>query len=80
MITNLVEDLATEIAVVQGTSIKTAGEDGIVGEALDVIICAVDLIYQEAPYLEEEDLIAGLLQKLYKWKKVSKIILDKNKS
>jgi len=37
-------ELAEEVCISTGFSQKQSGEDGIVGEAVDCIICLVDLI------------------------------------
>jgi len=61
-------ELAMEVIIEQGKSYKQPGKDGIVGEAIDVIACAVDIIRVHAPELTEEDLIRLALPKLAKWK------------
>lgn len=43
-------------------------EDGVVGEAIDVILCAVDIIFQHNPDLTEQDLLPIVQRKLDKWK------------
>ena len=61
-------ELALEIQIDEGKSYKQAGEDGIVGEALDVIICMVDIIHRQMyPFFEEKDLIDMARPKLQKW-------------
>lgn len=50
------------------------GEDGIVGECMDVINCILDLLYQAHPEITEEDMIAIQKRKCDKWvKKYSKL-------
>ncbi len=60
-------ELATEVNIASGTSYKSAGDDGVVGEALDSIACLLDLIHQYNPYLTEEELCARLEVKMEKW-------------
>lgn len=72
-----VGELSTEVAVQQGDSYKPAGEDGIIGEAVDVIICALDMIFMDAKVdITDEDLedviMRILKRKLEKWKQKSK--------
>jgi len=43
------------------------GPDGIVGEALDIIACALDVIFVEAPETTNEEICATLLRKCEKW-------------
>lgn len=43
------------------------GIDGILGESVDVILCAVDLIYQEYPDITEEQVMEVVHRKLNKW-------------
>lgn len=64
-------ELALEVQIDQGKSYKTAGPDGIVGEALDVIACMVDMVYVHSPLLTEHDLINMLQPKLVKWQTLS---------
>jgi uncharacterized protein YunC (DUF1805 family) len=40
-----VGELAQEVVVAEGRSYKAPGRDGVVGEAVDVILCAVDLAW-----------------------------------
>lgn len=60
-------ELALEIQIAQGKSYKEPGSDGIIGEALDLIACLVDLIYVENPSITEEDMRSLLEPKLIKW-------------
>lgn len=43
------------------------GEDGIPGEAVDVILCALDMIYKAAPHWTNEDIVAYAEKKCQKW-------------
>lgn len=60
-------ELATEVNIVTGFSTKQPGKDGIVGEAIDAIICLVDLIGVYDPNITEEQIIAICRTKLNKW-------------
>jgi len=62
-----VGEVALEISIENGTSYKKASEDGVVGEAIDVIINALDLIHVHSPELTEKDLIAIAHRKCDKW-------------
>jgi hypothetical protein len=46
------------------------GEDGILGEAVDVILCALDVAYQDNPNLTEEQIAAVVSRKLEKWERL----------
>lgn len=62
-------ELAQEVQIAEGKSYKQEGVDGIVGEALDVINCMVDMIYIHYGVLaNEEYLTAQNKRKLAKWK------------
>lgn len=63
-----VGELATEIAILHGDSTKEPGEDGVVGEAIDVIACCLDIIHRVDPNLTEEDIKGIMLRKCDKWK------------
>lgn len=43
------------------------GEDGVVGEAIDVILCALDMIYQHAPHITEAQINSIARKKCEKW-------------
>lgn len=47
-----------------------AGKDGILGEAVDVILCAVDLIYKDNPNITKEEILAKVKEKLDKWERL----------
>jgi NTP pyrophosphatase (non-canonical NTP hydrolase) len=63
-------ELAEEVLIKNSTisNHKKEGKDGIVGEAIDLILCAVDLIYLDNPDITEEDIQKIARQKLLKWK------------
>lgn len=44
--------------------------DGILGEAVDVILCAVDIIHMQNPYITEEEIQEVVNRKLAKWQKL----------
>lgn len=49
---------------------EAPGPDGIIGEAVDVILCMVDLIYQETPDVTEEQIREIVMKKCEKWKEI----------
>lgn len=62
-------ELAQEVQISQDKSYKQEGSDGVIGEALDVIACMVDIIYIHGGVLaDEEYLISRMKPKLEKWK------------
>lgn len=72
-------ELALEIQISQGKSYKKAGPDGIIGEALDLIACTVDVIYNHYGELATEEFMISLMKpKLEKWKQKDKEIQDAN--
>lgn len=60
-------ECAEEVNIVAGHSYKNPDVDGIVGEALDVIACMLDLIHVCDPTLSERDLIKRCAPKMTKW-------------
>lgn len=46
---------------------KKAGKDGVIGEAIDVILCAVDTIYKYDESITKEDIMNIINNKLEKW-------------
>lgn len=46
---------------------RTPGEDGIIGESVDVILCMMDLIHRNYPQLTEEEFNTVVKKKLDKW-------------
>lgn len=45
------------------------GSDGIVGEAIDIIACALDAIFKHQPDITEAELDALMYKKCEKWKR-----------
>lgn len=66
-----VGELAQEVQIDSGDSYKDPGADGVVGEALDVILCAIDIIRQTQPDCTEAELIEIAEFKLAKWKRTA---------
>lgn len=62
-------ELAEEVNIATGFSSKQMGKDGIVGEAVDAIICLLDLIKQYEPNITEEQVMMVVNKKLDKWRK-----------
>lgn len=62
-----VGELATEVNIKTGYSTKQQGKDGIVGEAVDAIICLVDLIHQYDSSITSDQVMDVVERKLTKW-------------
>lgn len=60
-----VEELDEELALVEAG--KEPGEDGIVGEAMDIIQCALDIVFQRYPDITEAELASVQRRKGEKW-------------
>ena len=58
-------ELHDEIALV--ASGQPEGQDGVVGEAIDIIACARDVIFLHDPQITDEKINAILLAKCEKW-------------
>jgi NTP pyrophosphatase (non-canonical NTP hydrolase) len=65
--TSEVGELAEEIAIANGDSYKDPSVDGVIGEAIDVIITLLDLIHVYDPTFTEEDLNNYATKKAKKW-------------
>jgi hypothetical protein len=73
-------ELALEVQISEGKSYKKAGKDGVVGEALDVISCMVDLIYVHYGRLASEEFMVSLMKpKLDKWKEKADEIANRSR-
>jgi|SRR5271157_419630 len=59
-------ELAEEVMISEGNSYKEQGEDGIVGEAIDTILCLLDLLHKNCN-LTEKELDAIAKKKCDKW-------------
>ena len=66
-------ELALELQIEDGLSYKEPGEDGVVGEAVDLAITAMDMFALQNPCLTPEQLqnlfLAEMNRKLEKWKR-----------
>ena len=63
-----VGELAEEIQIKSGMSTKPEGVDGITGEAIDVILCALDIIHLHNPdFTNDSDILDFVHSKLEKW-------------
>ena len=63
-----VGELSEEVDIALGTSYKTPSEDGVIGEAIDVIVASLDLISVHNPDFTEEQFMEYALKKMNKWK------------
>ena len=62
-----VGELAEEVDIALGTSYKKAGPDGVVGEAVDVILGCLDIISVHNPDFTASQLFEYAVAKLVKW-------------
>ena len=67
-----VGELAQEIQIAEGKSYKQHGKDGVIGEAVDLINCVIDIIHQYDNTVTEETLQKINTEKLNKWKETTK--------
>lgn len=63
-----VGELWEEISIEHLGSYRKPDADGIVGEAIDVIISALDVIYLSNPEMTEQEITDYANKKLLKWK------------
>lgn len=62
-------ELNDEVAIECGMSYKTPSVDGVIGEAIDLIVSAIDLIRVHSPLLTEQELCKIAELKLQKWER-----------
>ncbi|WYN05132.1 hypothetical protein ISREJYDI_CDS0171 [Pseudomonas phage UNO-G1W1] len=63
-----VGELSTELAISNGTKQREPSPDGVVGEAIDVLVCIIDLLYQElGDKITEQAFLERVQTKLDKW-------------
>lgn len=62
-----VDELDIEVKISNGESQQPHGDDEIIGEAIDCILCLVDLIYIDNPDITEQQLVEIANKKLAKW-------------
>jgi hypothetical protein len=56
-----VQELDEELAAL------TPGEDGVAGEAIDVMLCALDLVFKARPDWTDADIVTYARRKCQKW-------------
>lgn len=66
-LTSEIGELADEVAIVNNDSYKTPGEDGLFGEAVDVLLATLDLLHIYDPNITEEQLMEYAKTKGKKW-------------
>lgn len=66
-ITSELGELADEVNINQGYSYRQPGDDGVVGEAVDIIASAIDLIRMSNPEITEDQICAIAKRKCDKW-------------
>ena len=80
-------ELTEEVLIAKGLSYKDPGKDGVVGEAVDLLICVVDLLHLSLKQLGVnldvdafDDFINAVVKnKLNKWEEKSELIQGKNR-
>lgn len=66
-VTSELGELAQEVTIENGHSYKQEGDDGVVGEAIDVILSTLDLILITVPHMTEKELVEIAQRKSDKW-------------
>lgn len=62
-------ELSVEVRIAHGTKPGPAGADGIVGEAIDLILCGYDMIHTELGELDPDVIYPIMKKKLAKWQR-----------
>jgi hypothetical protein len=68
-------ELGQELLIAAGKHYKMPGKDGVIGEALDMIVCLIDMIYHHQNDVTEEQLAEMIQKKLDKWAEKSEQML-----
>ena len=72
-------ELSTEVRIAQGLTYKKPSPDRVFGEAIDVLLVALDMIYVDNRHITEAEITTYAARKLNKWKqKVSQMKITKN--
>jgi hypothetical protein len=50
-------ELGIEVNIVEGQSYKQPGSDGVIGEAIDIMLSAIDFIYVGEPGVQSQDIV-----------------------
>jgi hypothetical protein len=66
-------ELAQEVMISQDDHYKPEGKDGIIGEAIDLMVCCIDIIYGVNPNITEAEMQVILKKKLAKWVEKSEL-------
>lgn len=62
-----VGELAQEVKIKLGYSYKEPSEDGVLGEAVDALICILDMLYTADPSITTEQIQNLVKSKTDKW-------------
>ena len=72
-----VGELSKEVSIVEGMSYKKPDVDGVLGEAVDVLITVLDLIHTLVPDATEEEINSYAGKKIAKWVRKTNEALNK---
>lgn len=72
-----VGELSKEVSIVEGMSYKKPDVDGVLGEAVDVLITVLDLIHTLVPSATEEEINSYAEKKIAKWVRKTNEALQK---
>jgi hypothetical protein len=59
-----------EVEIVFHENGTPAGDDGVVGEAVDVMLCMIDLIHQYKPEITNIEIMDIVVRKCEKWQRL----------
>ena len=60
-------ELSEELLKISGHSIKPENSDGVIGEAIDVIVCLLDIIQLHSKNITGEEIETIIQNKITKW-------------
>lgn len=67
-------ELSQEVLIAEGDHYKKPGKDKVVGESIDLMICCVDMIFNENSNITEKELQVLLAKKLAKWEEKAELM------
>lgn len=66
-------EMSQEVMIAEGDHYKQPGKDGVIGEAIDLMICCTDMIRGVYPEITEEEMRQIASLKLSKWKEKAEL-------
>lgn len=66
---DVIRHLKSEVVELDEEVVGAEGADGVVGESIDVILCALDAIFVYDELVTDEEIESIIIKKLAKWRR-----------